>query len=54
MQESTSTAPAQGVAAHTGIDWADQKHDVILKVDLRLALCVNGRLTWPVVTASPR
>jgi Transposase len=31
MQESTSGAPAQGVAAYIGIDWADQKHDVVLR-----------------------
>jgi len=31
MQESTSAAPAEGVAAYIGIDWADQKHDVILR-----------------------
>jgi transposase len=31
MQESTSSAQAEGVAAYVGIDWADQKHDVILR-----------------------
>jgi transposase len=31
MQESTSTAPAEVVAAYVGIDWADQKHDVALR-----------------------
>ena len=31
MQESTSPAPAEGVAAYIGIDWADQKHDVVLR-----------------------
>src|SRR6202011_576720 len=31
MQESTSAAPAEGVAAYIGIDWADQKHDVVLR-----------------------
>ena len=31
MQESTSSAPAEGVAAYIGIDWADQKHDVVLR-----------------------
>ena len=31
MQESTSGAPAQGVAAYIGMDWADQKHDVVLR-----------------------
>src|SRR5258708_37527177 len=31
MQESTSPAPTEGVAAYIGIDWADQKHDVILR-----------------------
>jgi transposase len=31
MQEFTSAAPAEGVAAYVGIDWADQKHDVILR-----------------------
>jgi transposase len=31
MQESCSSAPAEGVAAYVGIDWADQKHDVILR-----------------------
>src|ERR1700746_1482960 len=31
MQESSSSVPAEGVAAYVGIDWADQKHDVILR-----------------------
>ena len=31
MQESSSAAPAQEVAAYIGMDWADQKHDVILR-----------------------
>ena len=31
MQESSSPAPAEGVAAYVGIDWADQEHDVILR-----------------------
>lgn len=32
MQEpSSSPAPAEGVAAYVGIDWADQKHDVTLR-----------------------
>jgi transposase len=32
MQESSSPAPAEGVvAAYVGIDWADEKHDVILR-----------------------
>jgi hypothetical protein len=31
MQESSSSTPAEGVAAYVGIDWADQKHDVILR-----------------------
>jgi transposase len=31
MQESTSGVPAQEVAAYVGIDWADQKHDVVLR-----------------------
>jgi hypothetical protein len=31
MQESTLTVSAEGVAAYVGIDWADQKHDVILR-----------------------
>jgi hypothetical protein len=31
MQESTSTASAEGVAAYVGIDWADQKHAVALR-----------------------
>src|SRR5260221_13138642 len=31
MQESTSPAPAEGVVAYIGIDWADQKHDVVLR-----------------------
>jgi transposase len=31
MQESTSEAPAQEVAAYIGMDWADQHHDVILR-----------------------
>ena len=31
MQESSSSAPAEGVAAYVGMDWADQRHDVILR-----------------------
>ena len=31
MQESSSSAPAEGVAPYVGIDWADQNHDVILR-----------------------
>ena len=31
MQESSSSAPAEGVAAYIGIDWADEKHDVTLR-----------------------
>ena len=31
MQESFSSARAEGVAAYMGIDWADQKHDVTLR-----------------------
>ena len=31
MQESTSAASAEGVAAYIGIDWADQKHAVALR-----------------------
>src|SRR5262252_8472476 len=31
MQESPLSAPAEGVAAYVGMDWADQKHDVILR-----------------------
>jgi hypothetical protein len=31
MQESTSTASVEGVAAYVGIDWADQKHGVALR-----------------------
>jgi transposase len=31
MPESTSGRPTQEVAAYVGIDWADQKHDVILR-----------------------
>src|SRR5258708_13969022 len=31
MQEHTSPAPAEGVPAYIGIDWADQKHDVVLR-----------------------
>jgi hypothetical protein len=31
MSESTSAAPAAGIAAYIGMDWADQKHDVILR-----------------------
>ena len=31
MQESSSAAPAQEVAAYLGLDWAYQKHDVILR-----------------------
>jgi len=31
MQESFPSAPAEGVAAYVGMDWADQRHDVILR-----------------------
>src|SRR5262245_4362230 len=31
MQESPLSAPAEGVAAYVGMDWADQKHDVTLR-----------------------
>ena len=31
MQESSSSASAEGVAAYVGMDWADQRHDVILR-----------------------
>lgn len=31
MQESSSATPAEAIAAYIGIDWADQKHDVILR-----------------------
>jgi transposase len=31
MSESTSAAPAAGIAAYIGMDWADQKHDVALR-----------------------
>lgn len=31
MPESSSAAAAAGVAAYVGIDWADEKHDVILR-----------------------
>jgi transposase len=31
MPESSSAVPGQEVAAYIGIDWADQKHDVILR-----------------------
>src|SRR5258708_6710457 len=31
MQESTSPAPAEGVVAYIGIDWAVQKHDLVLR-----------------------
>ena len=31
MQESSSSVPAEGIGAYVGIDWADQKHDVILR-----------------------
>jgi transposase len=31
MQKSTVPAPADEVAAYVGIDWAEQKHDVILR-----------------------
>ena len=27
MQESSSSAPAEGVAAYVGMDWADQNHE---------------------------
>src|SRR5215831_20855264 len=31
MQESSSSVRSEEVAAYEGIDWADQKHDVILR-----------------------
>ena len=31
MNESIPAASLQGVAAYIGIDWADQKHDVVLR-----------------------
>jgi hypothetical protein len=31
MKELSSLAPTEGVAAYVGIDWADQKHDVVLR-----------------------
>jgi len=31
MQEPSSAASAEGMAAYVGIDWADQKHDITLR-----------------------
>jgi transposase len=31
MRESSSATPAEAIAAYIGMDWADQKHDVILR-----------------------
>jgi hypothetical protein len=31
MEEPIAAAPLQGVAAYVGIDWADQKHHVVLR-----------------------
>src|SRR5260370_35092863 len=31
MNESIPAASLEGVAAYIGIDWADQKHDVVLR-----------------------
>jgi transposase len=31
MEEPMATAPLQGVAAYVGIDWADQKHHMVLR-----------------------
>jgi hypothetical protein len=31
MNESIAAAALEGVAAYIGIDWADQKHDVVLR-----------------------
>jgi hypothetical protein len=44
MQESTSAAPAEGVAAYVGIDWADQKHDVILRSAAEPAKVEHSRI----------
>ena len=44
MQESTSAAPAEGVAAYVGIDWADQKHDVILRSAAEAAKVEHRRI----------
>lgn len=44
MQESSSPAPAEGVAAYVGIDWADQKHDVILRAAAEPARVEHSRI----------
>ena len=31
MRESSSATPAEAIAAYIGMDWADQKHDAILR-----------------------
>jgi hypothetical protein len=45
MQESGSEVPAEGVAAYVGIDWADQKHDVILRPASQPAQVEHSRIT---------
>jgi len=44
MQESSSSAPAEGVAAYIGIDWADEKHDVTLRPASELAKVEHRRI----------
>ena len=37
-------APAEGVAAYIGIDWADEKHDVILRAASEPAKVEHSRI----------
>jgi transposase len=44
MPESTSAVPAAGVAAYLGIDWADKKHNVILRSAAEPAKIEHSRI----------
>ncbi|MBV9673826.1 MAG: hypothetical protein JO076_13520 [Verrucomicrobia bacterium] len=44
MQEFTSAASAQGVAGYVTMNWADQKHDVILRSAAELAKVEHRRI----------
>jgi hypothetical protein len=54
MQEPSSSASAEGVAAYVGIDWADQKHNLTLRsaaeptkvVHRRIAHELNALMEW--------
>jgi hypothetical protein len=45
MQESDLPAAAEEVAAYVGIDWADRKHDVILRPATEPAKVEHSRIT---------